>query len=167
MQRPPLVLILVAAASATLSAADGPREISGPGVGRRLDWRNGSLVTTALVQPAADGRPADDVAVASDEFGVRLADGTLLTAADYEVKPADVAHDATRIVHRRHGGRAYPPGAPESVAVRHASRPLVAGGPKMLVRSLVLVLPAGEPAPVAVEVERFSTAAPAARGWPR
>ena len=164
MQRPPLVLILVAAASATLSAADGPLEIAGPGVVRRLDWRNGSLVTTALVQPAADGRPAGEVVVASDEFGVRLADGTLLTAADYVVKPADVAPDATRIVHRRHGGRAYPPGAPESVEVRHASRPLVAGGPKLLVRSLVLALPAGEPAPVAVEVERFSTAAPAARG---
>jgi hypothetical protein len=139
-------------------------EIAGPGVVRRLDWRNGSLVTTALVQPAADGRPAGEVVVASDEFGVRLADGTLLTAADYEVKPADVSDAADRVIHRRRGGRGYPPGAPESVEVRHASRPLVAGGPKMLVRSLVLVLPAGEPAPVAVEVERFSTAAPAARG---
>jgi hypothetical protein len=164
MRRPPLVLILLAAASATLSAADGPLEIAGPGVGRRLDWRQGSLVTTALVQPAADGRPAAEVAVESDEFGVHLADGTLLTAADYEVKPADVSDAVDRVIHRRRGGRGYPPGAPESVEVLHASQPLVAGGPKILVRSLVLSLPAGEPAPVTVDVERFATAAPAARG---
>lgn len=164
MRFPSLLLILAVTASATLDAADGPREVVGPGVVRRLAWRDGSLVTTALVQPAADGRPAREVAVESDEFGIRLADGTLLTAADYAVAGADVDRAVTRITHRRRAGRAYPPGAPATVEIRHDSRPIVSGGPAVLVRSLLLTLPAGEPAPVAVEVERFTTAAPAARG---
>lgn len=164
MRLPSLFVFLAVTASATLHAADAPREIAGPGVVRRLAWRDGSLVTTALVQPAAGGHPAREVAVESDEFGIRLADGTLLTAADYGVAPADVAQGTTRIVHRRRAGRAYPPGAPASIEIRHESRPIVPGGPALLVRSLMLTLPAGEPAPVAVEVERFSTATPAARG---
>lgn len=156
--------ILLVTAAVPLPAADGSLEITGPGVIRRLNWRDGSLVTTALVQPAAEGRPTHELAVESDEFGIRLADGAVLTAADYEVAPADVAPDANRILYRRRPGRAYAPGAPERVEVLHESRPVVAGGPELLVRSLVLTLPAAEPAPSAVEVERFSTKASAARG---
>ena len=157
------LIVGLAAAATTVPAAETRLEVPGPGVVRRLGWRDGSLVTTAFVQPAAEGPPAA-LAVGGDEFGIRLADGTLLTAADYAVAPADLGPDAARVVHRRRAGRGYPPGAPESVEIRHESRPPVAGGPAMLIRSLVLTLPADGPAPVAVEVERFSTAAPAARG---
>ncbi len=149
-------------------AAEPPLELVGDGVARRLEWRDGSLVTTALVTQGAAGKAATILPVASVEFGIRLADGTLLTAADYAVAAADVVRDnaagGLRITHRRRPDRAYPPDAAEAVEVRYERRPPVAGGPVLLVKSLLLTFPADAPAAAAVEVERLVVAAPAARG---
>ncbi len=149
-------------------AAEPPLELVGDGVTRRLEWRDGSLVTTALVTQGAAGKAATILPVASVEFGIRLADGTLLTAADYAVAAADVVRDnaagGLRITHRRRPDRAYPPDAAEAVEVRYERRPPVAGGPVLLVKSLLLTFPADAPAAAAVEVERLVVAAPAARG---
>ncbi len=160
--------LLAAAIFAPGLAAEPPLEIAGDGVARRLEWRDGSLVTTALVAQPASGKEAFVLPVSSAEFGIRLADGTLLTAADYAVAAADVVADQaagrTRITHRRRPDRAYPPGAAEAVEVRYERRPLAAGGAVMLVKSLLLTFPADAPATAAVGVERFVVSAPAARG---
>jgi len=154
-----LAVVPVVGSAAGSQGAGEPLEITAGNVIRRLEWKDGSLVTTGLGGPRQAALP-----VVSDEFGIRLADGTLLTAADFAVAAADVQAEPVRIVHRRRPGRDYPPGAPERVEVRFDRRSPVAGGPELLVKSLQLVLPASEPAPVAVEVERFSAAAPASRG---
>jgi hypothetical protein len=164
-----VVAALVAAVIFTPGlAAEPPLELVGDGVARRLEWRDGSLVTTALVTQGAAGKAATILPVASVEFGIRLADGTLLTAADYAVAAADVVRDnaagGLRITHRRRPDRAYPPDAAEAVEVRYERRPPVAGGPVLLVKSLLLTFPADAPAAAAVEVERLVVAAPAARG---
>jgi hypothetical protein len=160
--------LLAAAIFTPTRAAEPSLEVTGDGVARRLEWRDGSLVTTALVAQPAAGKEALVLPVSSAEFGIRLADGTLLTATDYAVAAADVVADQAagqvRITHRRRPDRAYPPGAAEAVEVRYERRPLAAGGPVMPVKSLLITFPANGPAAAAVEVERLVVSAEAARG---
>jgi len=158
-----LGLILLAAAR-----AEPPLEIAHDGLVRRLERQGDSLVTTSLAVTATADQSAAVLPVLSGEFGIRLADGTLLTAADYAVAAADVAGDAAagpvRITHRRLPDRDYPAGSPTAVEVSYRRQALAAGGPPMLVKSLHVSVPAGEPPPAAIEVERLVITAPAKRG---
>jgi hypothetical protein len=157
--RPPRLLRLVLLACPSLAfAAD--LVLVGDRWERHLSWRGDTLVTTAFVDPES----RRTIAVDSDEFGLRLPDGTLLTARDFAVNRASLGRQPGVITYERRADRSYPATAPLRVTVTYQAQPNL--NPRLsgrLTKSVTVTLPS--PVLLAtLEVERFRTSARAQRG---
>lgn len=159
MPRRPALLLAALLASATLVLA-ADLAVATDRFVRQMSWQGDTLVTTAFV----DLETRRTIAVESDEFGVRLPDGTLLTARDFTVDPSSLGRQPGVIVYERRTDRTYAAAAPLRVVVTFKSQPnLNPRLPGRLTKSVSVTLPSAVLLR-SLEVERFRTSARAQRG---
>ncbi len=127
---------------------------------RRLEAQNGTWTTTQL----SDRQRHQTVNLTSEEFGVRLQDGTLLTALDYQASTPLQTAQQYEIHYTRRPQKTYPTEAPLEVVVHFILKSTPnAPSATYTQKYLSLTLP-GPVLLASLEVERFSTTAPENRG---
>jgi len=156
------LLTTLAAAAIWLAAPAAPATVALDNglVRRELAFDGGVWRTVAFARSNGTER----LDVHSDELHILLFDDSVVTAADYEADGEPVAERDEREVglvvrYRRRKGRTYAASAPTGFTIRYFARP----GEPYLRKRVVLAMPP-EAQVDRLEVERFSTKAPAERG---
>jgi hypothetical protein len=127
---------------------------------RKLELQSDTWVTTELV----DCLRQQKLPITSDEFGVRLQDGTLLTAKDYQSSLPSAQSPGTHIRYTRRNTQTYPKDAPLEIIAHFTNCPWAkASTDTYLQKSLTLIF--DRPVQLAsLEVERFTSKANEERG---
>ena len=134
-------------------------EISTPQFTRVLTEQNDTLVTREIKDTSG---PAT-LTLESQEFGVRLQDGTLLTALDYRCQAFSHEGNEHQIRYTRRANQSYPADAPLEVIVHFTQQNQTQTGISSLKKTLTLIM-LGATSLASLEVERFTTKVSATRG---